>query len=249
MKASALTDKGRVRVQNQDTVFMSTSPLGGLPNLFMVADGMGGHQAGDYCSRMLVERITSFVGEYPEGAPVRILREAIEEANRSLFLESVKEPHLAGMGSTLTAAVVDGDILCVFNIGDSRLYVLEDGSSIPKQVTRDHSYVEEMVQAGRMKRGSSMYQMHKNIITRAVGIGPRVDIDAFEVELPGVNTVLICSDGLTNMVGDEEIGRILLAHPEPEGAAKALIEEANANGGRDNISVVIVLPEGEGAAV
>ena len=180
---------------------------------------------------------------------MRILREAIEEANRSLFLESVKEPHLAGMGSTLTAAVVDGDILCVFNIGDSRLYVMEDGSSIPKQVTRDHSYVEEMVQAGRMKRGSSMYQMHKNIITRAVGIGPRVDIDAFEVELPGVNTVLICSDGLTNMVGDEEIGRILLAHPEPEEAAKALIEEANANGGRDNISVVIVLPEGEGAAV
>ena len=100
-----------------------------------------------------------------------------------------------------------------------------------------------------MKRDSELYFMHKNIITRAVGIGPRVDIDAFEVELPGVRAVLICSDGLTNMVDDREIGRIILANPDPEEAAQALIDEANANGGRDNISVVLVLPQGEEAAV
>ena len=249
MIAAALTDKGLVRNQNQDTVFCSTEPVGVLPDLYMVADGMGGHKAGDYCSRMLVERILAEVRGAEGGAPLRVLRNAIKAANRSLFDESLQYDALSGMGSTLTAAVSDGSSLSVFNVGDSRLYVLDAEDMVPRQVTRDHSYVEEMVQAGRMKRGSEIYNRNKNIITRAIGIGDRVEIDAFEVDLLPETVVLLCTDGLSNMLTDAEIGRILRAHTDPNETVEALIDAANAHGGTDNISAIVVMPSGKEAGV
>ena len=249
MIAAALTDRGLVRNQNQDTVFCSVEPVGVLPDLYMVADGMGGHKAGDYCSRMLVERILAEVRGAKRGAPLRVLRRAILEANRSLYEESLRNDDLSGMGSTLTAAVSDGESLTVFNVGDSRLYVLDAEEMIPRQVTRDHSYVEEMVLAGRMKRGSEIYNRNKNIITRAIGIGEHVDIDAFEVDLLPETIVLLCTDGLSNMLSDAEIGRILRAHTDPDETVEALIDAANARGGSDNISAVVLMSSGKEAAV
>ena len=249
MIAAALTDRGLVRNQNQDTVFCSVEPVGVLPDLYMVADGMGGHKAGDYCSRMLVERILAEVRGAKSGAPLRVLRRAILEANRSLYEESLRNDDLSGMGSTLTAAVSDGESLTVFNVGDSRLYVLDAEDMIPRQVTRDHSYVEEMVLAGRMKRGSEIYNRNKNIITRAIGIGEHVDIDAFEVDLLPETIVLLCTDGLSNMLSDAEIGRILRAHTDPDETVEALIDAANARGGSDNISAVVLMSSGKEAAV
>ena len=240
MIAAALTDRGLVRNQNQDTVFCSTEPVGVLPDLYMVADGMGGHKAGDYCSRMLVERILAEVRGAEGGAPLRVLRNAIKAANRSLFDESLQYDALSGMGSTLTAAVSDGSSLSVFNVGDSRLYVLDAEDMVPRQVTRDHSYVEEMVQAGRMKRGSEIYNRNKNIITRAIGIGDRVEIDAFEVDLLPETVVLLCTDGLYGEVPADRILELAADTFSMHKLAKALVDEANQAGGKDNISVVCI---------
>lgn len=250
MTASAITDKGIVREQNQDTVFSSTDPVGPLPNLFMVADGMGGHQAGDYCSRMLISRISEELSEAGDGKlPLKALRDAIQKANDELCREASQDPKLSGMGSTLTAAFIEEDTLYVMNIGDSRLYISDMENIVPRQVTRDHSYVEEMVSAGLMKRGSEIYNRNKNIITRAVGIGFRLDIDVFEVPVREDTEILICSDGLTNMVSDHEIGCILRENDDIHEAAMELIRAANGHGGRDNISVVLVRPHGKGASV
>ena len=249
MTASAITDKGIVREQNQDTVFSSTEPVGPLPNLFMVADGMGGHQAGDYCSRMLISRIRDELADSAGRIPLKALRHAIHKANDSLYEEASADPKLSGMGSTLTAAFIEDETLYVMNIGDSRLYVADVEDTVPRQVTRDHSYVEEMVSAGLMRRGSEVYNRNKNIITRAVGIGSRLEIDVFEVPLTEDTEILICSDGLTNMVSDQEIGCILREYDDVNQAAEELIRAANGHGGRDNISVVLVRPHGKGAAV
>lgn len=248
MRAAARTDRGLVRETNQDTVFVSATAVGALPNLFMVADGMGGHRAGDYCSRMLVDRIVEELKKWPQELPARALRTAIEAANSSLFAESQAHPELSGMGSTLVAAFSEEELLYVFNIGDSRLYCLRrDG--VLEQVTRDHSYVEEMVNAGRMERGSRVYNQNKNIITRAVGIGESAEADVFELSLHDVDALLLCTDGLTNMLSDAEIAETLLRCGDPDQAAEELIRAANACGGKDNISVVLVLPHGEEAAL
>jgi protein phosphatase len=242
MKSAAKTDRGLKRNQNQDTVFQSASGVGPLPNLFMVADGMGGHRGGGYCSSTLIERICSCLGQSGDKIPVRALRRAVEEANFSLYQESLRQESLSGMGSTLVAAFYEDDTLYVFNIGDSRLYVMDEEDPVPRQITRDHSYVEEMVKAGRMQRGSEVYNRNKNIITRAVGISPRIEMDMFEVPLREHSLVMLCTDGLTNMLSDEEIGCILREHLSPEEAVDQLVQAANHQGGADNISVVLFRP-------
>ncbi len=246
MRAAALTDTGLVRESNQDTVFSSTAPVGALPNLFIVADGMGGHQAGDYCSRMLVDRLVAALQSGEETVPLRALRQAIGETNLSLFREAEEREELSGMGSTLVAAFTEEETACVFNIGDSRLYAVEESGAL-RQVTRDHSYVEEMVSAGKLERGSEQYYQNKNIITRAVGIAESADADVFELPLTGCSALLLCTDGLTNMVTDAEIAELLRKHQEPEDAVHALIHAANTAGGRDNISAVLVQLAGEEA--
>jgi len=241
LNAVALSDKGKVRRLNQDMVYMSAGKIGVLPDLFLLADGMGGHQAGDYCSRTLIEKIADRVGKSGTGEHVAVLRKAIESANEELYRESLSNPELAGMGSTLVAAFIEKSTLYVFNVGDSRLYVA--GHKF-QQITRDHSFVEEMVDAGRMKRGSSAYNNNKNIITRAVGIGMNVDIDIFEMHLKKSDVVMLCSDGLTNMLSDEEIDSVISGSESLKDAAEKLISDANEKGGTDNISVILIASPG-----
>ena len=242
MQAVGLSDKGIIRRNIQDTVYSSVEPIGMLPDLFIVADGMGGQPAGDYCSHMLVASILEEVKKSTEKEPVRIVRSAIENVNRKLYRESVSNAELSGMGSTLVAAMIDEDTLYTFNVGDSRLYIISDHAH---QITKDHSFVEEMADAGRMQRGSLDYNRNKNIITRAIGTDMRVDIDVFEYSLEKNDRVLLCTDGLTNMLPDEEISRIVLGAPDISKAAETLIREANNKGGKDNISVVLVDPSGD----
>ena len=187
MKAYAVTDVGRSRSMNQDSVFASVDPVGPLSNLYMVADGMGGHQSGDLASRYLVRDLGTYIRE-TDGEPPEVLLRAVQQVNGELYQLSTEKPEYAGMGTTLVAATVKDGVLYVANVGDSRLYLVRrDGL---KQVTRDHSFVEEMVSMGRMERGSQSYLEKKNIITRAVGIDRRVEVDLFEVELEeGENTV------------------------------------------------------------
>ena len=241
MKACAMTDTGKVRTINQDYIFASPEPIGKLQDLYLVADGMGGHRAGDYASRFLVEKLVDFISFEEEGNTISILREGIEKVNRMLYREALKDEAFSGMGTTLVAATVEENLLFVANVGDSRLYLIRDGKA--KQITRDHSYVEEMVKLGKMNRGSADYMRQKNIITRAVGTGEDVNIDFFEVLLKKGDYILLCSDGLSNMVEDEAIAELVSSEKALKEKADALIVSANDNGGRDNIAVILIDPQ------
>ena len=240
MKACALTDTGRVRTANQDYVYASVEPVGSLPNLFVVADGMGGHQAGDYASRYIVENLVTYLQYTGNSQIVPLLREGILKVNTQLYQESKEKPELSGMGTTLVAAVADENTLYVANVGDSRLYLVRDRI---RQVTRDHSYVEELVSLGRLERGSKDYKDKKNIITRAVGTEDKLLVDFFEVGLEPGDFILMCSDGLSNMLEDVEMEEIVGSDLELEEKAEKLITVANDNGGKDNIAVVLVDPQ------
>ncbi len=247
MHAVGKTDKGMVREMNQDYIFVSSEPVGPLPNLFLVADGMGGHNAGDFASRFSVQHLIEYMKDQPaQTAVIPALREGIQAVNQLLYVEASHDLKLSGTGTTLVAAVYGGGMLYVANVGDSRLYLV--GKEI-RQVTRDHSYVEEMVAMGRMNRGSADYRRNKNIITRAVGTMPRVNIDIFETAMAGDEVFLLCSDGLSNMVEDATIHKIIKNAPSLDAAARILVDRANDNGGDDNISVVLVRPEGSGVRV
>lgn len=240
MKACAMTDTGRVRSANQDYVFSSIEPVGVLPNLFLVADGMGGHQAGDYASRFITENLVAHFKMAKDTGTVGVLKDGIEKVNKLLYQESKKKPELNGMGTTLVAAVVEDSIMYVANVGDSRLYLIRNQL---KQITRDHSYVEELVSLGQLERGSKDYREKKNIITRAVGTEDKLEIDFFEVSLEPGDYILLCSDGLSNMLEDAEIEEIICSELELPEKAEKLITVANDNGGKDNIAVVLMEPQ------
>lgn len=239
MRTYSVSDTGILREMNQDFCFASDQPVGNLPNLFIVADGMGGHRAGDYASRYTTHRIVASVTRNKDKEPISILKEAITTANQILMEEAREDEEKYGMGTTIVAATILDDRLCVANIGDSRLYVIGDGI---RQVTVDHSYVEEMIRLGKVDAKAARVHPNKNIITRAIGATEDVEADFFEVELAGGESILLCTDGLTNMVEDTVICEVMLSAKSPEEKAKQLVELANQNGGKDNITVVIVEP-------
>ena len=243
MQAYALTDIRKKRKVNQDYIYETTENIGVFPNLFILADGMGGHKAGDYASKYLVDSMVDHIRKSDNGEIVKTLNNAISLSNTMIYRKSQEIPELSGMGSTLVAAVISSGVLYVANVGDSRLYIVRDGIT---QVTRDHSYVEEMVKKGQMTRDSEDYMMHKNIITRAVGISQKVEPDFFEVELEDNDYILLCSDGLTNMVDDDTILTVILGNGSLGYKSNTLIRTANENGGNDNIAVVLIKYQKEG---
>ena len=240
LKTFSITNIGKKRKTNQDFVYTSEQQVGMLPNLFLVADGMGGHNAGDCASKMTVETIIEKISVSAETEPGRILEEAILAANARVREEAARSPELEGMGTTIVAAICDGSQLFVANVGDSRLYVENSREII--QVTRDHSWVEEMVQRGGIPRAEARNNEHKNIITRAVGAEETVQIDYFNVALQEGDIVLMCTDGLTNMLEDEEIRMILESSRDIVENAEKLVWAANERGGSDNISVILIEP-------
>ena len=235
-----MTHIGRRRDMNQDYMYTSTTPVGSLPNLFVVADGMGGHNAGEYASRFTVDKMVEVISQNRQQEPVAAMKEALTEANSQLLEEAGADPSKSGMGTTVVAATVIGDLLHVANIGDSRLYLI-DHEAI-RQITRDHSLVEEMVRLGEMDKAAAKVHPDKNIITRAIGVTRELAVDFFEVELRPGDMILLCSDGLTNMVEDEEIKEIVLEQKNIVEKAEKLINTANENGGKDNITVVLIEP-------
>ena len=237
MYSVALTDVGRKRLVNQDTVYISDTPVGVLPNLYIVADGMGGEKAGDYASKSLIGYMLTYI-EHTIKMPVTAIQGAIEYANANLFAEGSKNPNLSGMGTTVVAASIIDNTLHVFNVGDSRCYVLDENSI--SQITKDHSLVEMLVSKGEITRESAEYKENKSKITRAVGAEERLLIDSFEVDLVGNEYVLLCSDGLTNMVDDRKIFNIISSSAGVKSSAKRLVEEANLSGGSDNISILLI---------
>ena len=234
-----MTDIGRKREINQDYVFATDETIGNLPNLLVVADGMGGHRAGDFASRFTVEVLAEEVQNSKETHPEQILGNAIQTANERLMEEAAKDSRLEGMGTTLVAATILDHVLYFANVGDSRLYLINKEIH---QLSKDHSMVEEMVRLGGLTEEEAKHHPDKNIITRAMGVKDKVEPDFFEYRLKGGDTILMCSDGLTNMVDDDEIFQIVKSARDIVEAVETLIQRANENGGSDNIGIVLAQP-------
>ncbi|MBS1883660.1 MAG: Stp1/IreP family PP2C-type Ser/Thr phosphatase, partial [Actinobacteria bacterium] len=222
------TDTGKQRSANEDSVFVRAP-------LFVIADGMGGAQAGEVASKASVE---SFDRDLPEGPPERVLRETIEGANRTIHKLAREDPSLAGMGTTTTAAILDerAEEVAIGHVGDSRAYRLRRGKL--ERLTRDHSLVEEMRRKGQLTEAQAEDHPQRSIITRALGPEPEVEVDLQTVPAQAGDVFLICSDGLTTMLDDVHIERLLARATSMPNAVRALVDEANRAGGRDNISVI-----------
>lgn len=237
MRSSGRTDTGVKRSNNQDCIYFSDKPVGPLPNLYIVADGMGGHRAGDRASRMAIDITVDYVQNSTLENPVALLKRAMLYANNEIYKAACKDPDLNGMGTTMVAAVAMEGMLYVANVGDSRLYSV--GNDI-KQITMDHSLVEELIRKGELERKKGRNHPEKNIITKAMGSRDEVMPDFFEIEINSEEKYLLCSDGLSNMVEDDEIRDIVVDRGNLDEIAEALVDRANYYGGSDNISVVII---------
>ena len=237
LKAWGMKDIGKCREINQDYIFVSEEPIGNLPNLFLVADGMGGHKAGDLASEYTVAKVQEAVSSSMQTIPYQILKGAFQYANQKLLEKAGESDSYTGMGTTLVAATVKNDAVYVVNVGDSRLYKIGDKI---EQITEDHSLVEEMVRMGEISKEQARNHPDKNIITKAMGVSDTVEPDYFDTDLQKGECLLMCSDGLTNMVSDRQIKEIVELRTDLESCAKELIRAANQNGGRDNIAVVLI---------
>ena len=240
MKIYAKTDVGRKREMNQDYVYVTDKPVGPFPNLLVVADGMGGHKAGDFASKYTVKVVHEELEKTELDKPEEILKSIVSVANHKLIQAAQSDVKLEGMGTTLVIATVIGNTLYFSNVGDSRLYLIGDKI---KQLSKDHSLVEEMVRLGGIKAEEAKNHPDKNIITRALGAEKTVDVDFFDMRLEPGSTILMCSDGLSNMVEDSKMEEIILNSDEDiNWKGETLIREANNNGGKDNIAIVLVEP-------
>jgi protein phosphatase len=241
--AAGYSDKGRIREGNEDTFFISDSKIGQLPNLFIVADGMGGHNAGEVASVESVSFFRDFVSK-KKGKDLKvpyydgILNAAVEFANRGVYELSQTKSEMQGMGTTFTACCTNNTFIYYAHIGDSRIYIInKDGI---KQVTSDHTYVAELVAEGAITGLEARKHPKRNIVTRALGTEAEVSADTGYVEITAADRVLMCSDGLTDMLTDEEILEIVNSADEtPENIARLLVDIANEKGGVDNITVVL----------
>jgi protein phosphatase len=247
MKTTAfgITDRGRVRALNEDALLIDEK-LG----LYAVADGMGGHNCGEVASGMAVGIILDAVSRMSQQSALygtvdhhlsreaNLLSSAIRLANRAIFEASSSQISWSGMGTTLAAVLIGNGRATIAHVGDSRVYLLRN--SLLKQLTSDHSLVAEQIRKGMIEADQARVSRHRNIITRALGHEIEVQVDLTELELEPGDRLLICSDGLNGMLTEEEITALILARNTPEAACRELIEQANAAGGRDNVTALIV---------
>lgn len=241
MEYFGLTDKGRVRPTNQD-IYQIEAREDNQTALLVVCDGMGGANAGNVASRFAADSFLADAAGALDSAPDEIMRHktmlhALEKANDTVFGLAGRQPEFRGMGTTLVGAFVQGREASILNVGDSRAYLF-DGETL-RQVSEDHSYVEEMRRLGRISAEDARTHPQKNLITRAVGVDATVDGDLFEVELRDTDILLLCSDGLTGMVEDEKIAEVLAKAGTLEDKGRELLTLALEGGGRDNITVAL----------
>jgi len=224
--AAAATDVGLVREGNEDS-YLTEGPL------FAVADGMGGHRGGEVASQLAVETLEKL---FKEGAGD--LPDQVQEANRVVFERSVLDRKVAGMGTTLTAALVEGDRVRLAHVGDSRAYLLRDGTL--RLLTEDHTLVHRMVSEGEISKEEAETHPQRSVLTRALGVDTVVDVDDDSLQVRPGDRLLLCTDGLTSMVSEDEIEEVLRTVPDPQEAAQRLVRMANEAGGVDNTTVVIL---------
>lgn len=239
MKAFALTNIGIRRNTNQDYAYVSEQNVGNLPNILIVADGMGGHKAGEVASEQAVNAVLESIKQNESKDKITIIEEAISKANEKVLNMATSDEKFKGMGTTLVVATLENNVLYVANVGDSRLYLIDNDDI--RQITRDHSLVQEMVSLGELDKESARTHARKNVITRAIGVNEKIIADFFEADISENTKILLCSDGLSNMVEDSQISDIVkeYAGKTLEDTVRKLIDIANENGGLDNIAVVL----------
>lgn len=233
LDATAVTDRGRTRKRNEDAYHVGDS-------VFAVADGMGGHLAGDVASATALLPVKSLDGQvFPDPATAQAaLLDAVLAANAAVVRKAADEPDLRGMGTTLTAAIVEGRRLHVAHVGDSRAYLFRDGDLV--RLTRDHTLVAHLIEEGQITEEEAAHHPHRSIITRAIGVDVDLDVDTLTIDLQDGDQILLCSDGLTGPVDDTSIEEVLSDDLPIADAATGLVEAANHAGGPDNITVVLL---------
>lgn len=237
MKWSQMTEVGLVRKKNEDSICV-------VPDLafFAVADGMGGHQAGEVASRMAVEAVSQRLKNGDGDDTVKSLLEGVRVANSMIYASSRDDTTYRGMGTTLTAAVIRERELILAHVGDSRAYIIRGSKIYP--LTEDHSLVQEMFRLGGITRQQAREHPHRNVLTRALGTDSLVDVDLIRIKLEKNDVLLLCTDGLSGLLEDEEMLRLVTGAGDPGRAVEALVAEAMKRGGSDNISVIVVEIDG-----
>lgn len=236
MKISSATSVGKVRPVNEDAFFVSPPDKSGSL-LAVVADGMGGHNAGEVASSEAINVIKDVVLDNEHNAK-EMLIEAINSANSTIYNMSLDKQALYGMGTTITACVIEKDKVTAAQVGDSRLYLIRD--EMITQITKDHSLVEMLIENGSITKEDAKHHPQKNVITRAIGTDKEVTADIYEFSICKGDIILLCSDGLVNMVEDEKILSIITRSRTFEKTADKLIAEAENAGGNDNITVILI---------
>lgn len=237
----SVTDTGRARRNNEDAVALDEAG-----RIAVLADGMGGYNAGEVASQMASDRVRNELGarlrplgEAPAETELKsALLDAVESANRAVYDAAMNTAEYAGMGTTLVVAVYRADKLWLGHIGDSRAYRFRNGHL--EQLTRDHSLLQEQIDAGLITAEQAAYSMHKNLVTRAVGVDELVELEIHDYPVEPGDLLLMCSDGLSDMLSDEQIAQLLRSNDSLPAAGAMLVQAANAAGGRDNIAVVLV---------
>ncbi len=238
MKTCALTDIGSKRTMNQDYFFCSDTPVGILPNLYIVADGMGGHNAGDYASRFCVERFTQLVEQSKERTRIQTVESALKITNDELIAKAKSQKDLEGMGTTFVMATIQEDgYMLAANVGDSRLYLINDEV---RQITQDHSLVAEMVRNGDIRKEEARFHPNKNVVLRALCTQVSAQPDFYKVRVKPGDYLLLCSDGLSDMLEESEMFKLVSEYDEVRDIAEKMVALANENGGKDNITLVLI---------
>ena len=238
LSVAAGTDVGRIRAGNEDSLYADADQERGL---FIVADGMGGHAAGEVASEMAVQIVARDLAPLRDlsgDEPLAQMGEALRNANRAIYERTIVEADKQGMGTTASCLLMGGGRWIIGHIGDSRVYLLRDG--VFRQVTKDHSYVQEQVDAGFLTPEQARYHPYSNVITRCVGANASVEADVLDGELQTGDLYLVASDGLTGMVEDPQLKKILETHSAPGPMVHSMITEANRRGGLDNITAIVV---------
>lgn len=246
LSAFAKTDVGMIRSGNEDNYAADVNDARGI---FIVADGMGGHAAGEVASEMavqLVMRETKELADLSDGNATKVLGEALKLANRKIHDRTITEVDKQGMGTTASVLMLADARYLIGQVGDSRVYLLRDG--VLKQLTKDHSYVQEQVDLGNLTPEQARYHPYSNVITRCVGASPEVEPDLYSGEARNGDIFLVASDGLTGMVDDRRLAQLLMSRAEPIRKVESLISEANGRGGLDNITAIVVHVDETGGA-
>lgn len=243
MISYGISHKGLVRNENQDAYINIDTPIGELDNIYIVADGMGGHKGGAIASKMAIDTLIEFVRN-AKGKPEHIIEEGIIASNEAVYNASVIDGSLHGMGTTMDVVTIKDEVIHIAHVGDSRVYYMNLDKQI-EQLSKDHSYVQELLDAGAITEEEAYNHPNKNRITRAVGVDTSVEIDLINIKINKKLQLklLVCSDGLTNMLKDDEIQSIIYEDKDTKSRCEEMMSKSLENGGTDNVSIILV--EGE----